>query len=262
MYRITIVAVACSVLVTAPLDAQRSLGAAAVPGISFHPPVPAPVPTRAVPDRLPDAARHVRPAVPGTDLFLAGPKTYAPRFDRRRRAHLYPVFFPYQVLPYFGLGEYPMPYAHDASGVPAGAEPIPSGYLRLDVQPTTAQVYVDGFFVGSAEDVTTPVPLEPGTYQVEVKADGFETAVFDIRVRANATLRLSSRLVRVKEDPTIRLKPDSGAGSLRSDVPIASISRTLYVIPRCYAGDRMPLPSQLPAGCRLADVRVIAPDSR
>lgn len=33
--------------------------------------------------------------------------------------------------------------------------------------------------------------------------------------------------------------------------------KTLYVIPRCYAGDRRPSPDQLPAGCDLSLLKVI-----
>lgn len=35
--------------------------------------------------------------------------------------------------------------------------------------------------------------------------------------------------------------------------------RTLYVIPGCYAGDRLPRAGQLRAGCSLRDVRTISP---
>jgi hypothetical protein len=31
----------------------------------------------------------------------------------------------------------------------------------------------------------------------------------------------------------------------------------IYIIPRCYVGDRVPIASRLPAGCDLADLRVI-----
>ncbi len=35
--------------------------------------------------------------------------------------------------------------------------------------------------------------------------------------------------------------------------------KTFYVIPRCYAGDSLPRPEQLPEGCRLSDVRTVPP---
>jgi hypothetical protein len=281
MHRVTVLTFACAVLAATSLDAQRSLGAAAPSGIVFHPPqAAAPPPPTVTPDLFPGQPRHLPLPPPGGDLFLAAPKTYAPEFNQRLRRHLssvYPVLSPYPLFPSFGL-PHPIPHVHDRSAVSATAQSVARGYLRLDIEPRTAQVYIDGFFVGSGEDVSTAVALAPGIYRVEVRADGFETAAFDVRVRANATVRLRSRLVRLAAGFTIRLKPDSTIVEaspdvttirLKPDSTIAEASptvaagvRTLYVISRCYAGDRMPLASQLPAGCRVDDVRVIAPGNR
>lgn len=35
--------------------------------------------------------------------------------------------------------------------------------------------------------------------------------------------------------------------------------KTLYVIPRCYAGDKPPIARDLPAGCDIRDLRIIRP---
>jgi hypothetical protein len=35
--------------------------------------------------------------------------------------------------------------------------------------------------------------------------------------------------------------------------------KTIYVIPNCYAGDKLPRPDQLRPGCRLSDLRIISP---
>jgi hypothetical protein len=37
------------------------------------------------------------------------------------------------------------------------------------------------------------------------------------------------------------------------------VRKTLYVIPRCYAGDTPPRPEQLPPGCRLDNLRRVEP---
>jgi hypothetical protein len=42
-------------------------------------------------------------------------------------------------------------------------------------------------------------------------------------------------------------------------MPVRTLPRDLYVIPRCYAGDRMPDPKILPPGCNVTDVKVIHP---
>jgi hypothetical protein len=267
MHRVTVLTLACAVLAATSLDAQRSLGAAAPSGIVFDAPqAAAPLPATVTPDLSPGQARHLPlPPPSGGDLFLATPKTYAPRFNQRLRRHVYtvsspyPVLSPYPLFPSFGP-PHPIAHVHDRSAVFEMAQSAAPGYLRLDIVPRTAQVYIDGFFVGSGEDVSTAVALAPGTYRVEVRADGFETAAFDVGVRANATVRLSSRLVRLGAEFTIRLTPDSPIAE--ASPTVAAGGRTLYVIPRCYAGDRMPLASQLPAGCRVADLRVIAPGTR
>jgi hypothetical protein len=39
--------------------------------------------------------------------------------------------------------------------------------------------------------------------------------------------------------------------------PVAIPHKALYVVPQCYIGDRPPQPSDMPAGCRVEDVRII-----
>ena len=62
------------------------------------------------------------------------------------------------------------------------------------------------------------------------------------------------------DTPAFPSRPDL-VESPASEAPRPSVRpplpKTLYVIPRCYAGDRLPDASQLPAGCRVDDVQVI-----
>ena len=261
MRRVTLIAFAVTVVCTSPVGAQVSLGAATAPGISFQaPPAPPQAPVPAPPVSQPGHHSHVQPVPPGGDLFLADPRTYAPRFNRRPRGRLHPSVVPYAVapFPYFGPPDYGGPHEHDRSHGSAVENAIPPGYLRLGVAPLTAQVYVDGFFVGSADDVMTALPLAEGAHHVEVRAEGFETTAFDVRVRSNETVRFSTNLVRLNAgSAVVRLDQDSTTIG-----PQPAVAKTLYVIPRCYAGDRLPVASQLPAGCRVADVRAIAPQER
>ena len=60
--------------------------------------------------------------------------------------------------------------------------------------------------------------------------------------------------------PTFPRRPElveSSAGAPPLPFVKPASPKTLYVIPRCYAGDRLPDASQLPAGCRVDDVQVI-----
>lgn len=267
MLRLGFAAGAALLVASTYSSAQVSLGVAAAHGIAVHP-APAP-PSGALPQApaswpaSPGGAPHSSSGVQG-DLFLAHPGTYAPQFDgRRRRAG--PPYLRRHGLPLIPYGALPThPLLLHGGGSPMSAEAAverqvtsvderdgsrASGYLRLDVRPGVARVYVDGFFVGSVDDVNAALPLEPGLHRVEIEADGFEPAAFDVRVRMNQTVRVAATLERVASRV-----PDSIAFG-----PAPAAAKTLYVIPRCYAGDRRPLASDLPAGCRLVDLRVVVP---
>lgn len=63
----------------------------------------------------------------------------------------------------------------------------PTGELRLDVQPTYAQVYVDGAYAGIVDDFdgfAQSLRLEEGPYAIDIVAPGFETLSFDVRIQA------------------------------------------------------------------------------
>ena len=63
------------------------------------------------------------------------------------------------------------------------------GNLKLKVKPRAAKVYVDGYFVGTVDEFDgafQKLALNTGRHKVEVKADGFETAEFDVLINAGA----------------------------------------------------------------------------
>lgn len=60
-----------------------------------------------------------------------------------------------------------------------------AGELRLDVSPRHAQVFVDGYYVGTVDNfdgVFQGLKLEPGTYRIEIVASGYQTLQFDVRI--------------------------------------------------------------------------------
>lgn len=60
-----------------------------------------------------------------------------------------------------------------------------TGSLRLKVKPRHAEVYVDGYLVGSVDEFDgafQSLPLEAGTHSLEIRADGYEPLTFDIRL--------------------------------------------------------------------------------
>jgi hypothetical protein len=112
-------------------------------------------------------------------------------------------------------------------------------------------VFLDGYFVGGAEDFGTALyPLAAGVHRVELRASGFESVIFDVRVRPYETATFTHALQRAAA-------PDAPAAAAAMVRPAAP--KTLYVIPRCYAGDKRPSASALPAGCDLRAMRTIPP---
>jgi hypothetical protein len=106
-------------------------------------------------------------------------------------------------------------------------------------------VFVDGEFAGIVDDFggRTARMLTAGPHRVEIRAEGYETFTFDVRVPENDTVIFTREL-----DPAVeRPAPE----------PVIVPRKTLYVVPMCYIGDRLPLASDMPAGCRVEDVRVI-----
>lgn len=215
-------------------------------GATFRPNPPQP-PSRPTPPQgrptptPPPGVPLVPPAPPSAldsvDLFRAGPRTYVPR--RQRFLGGYGSGYGYITDPF---GYISQPYAPADDSDPR--DTAGTGYLRLDVEPDTARVYVDGLYVGVVSDFRrAPRALDAGPHRVEIRADGFESQSVDVSIRANDTLSYRGTLTRNEQ---------------RAALPPAA-PKTFYVIPRCYAGDTRPRADQLPAGCRVANLRTIPP---
>ena len=96
----------------------------------------------------------------------------------------YPYYYPYPV-------PYPDPYP---SGYPYGsvsAAPTNLGGLSFDITPNDAEVFVDGRDMGRVADFgpsMQPLSMAPGRHYVEVRANGYQTMVFDADVMAGQVL--------------------------------------------------------------------------
>jgi len=116
----------------------------------------------------------------------------------------------------------------------------------LFVTPATTQVHVDGFYVGTVADFQDRgLWLEPGPRRIELRADGYQTETFDVRI---------------DEERSSEYRRDLTRSSARSDTPrVAANPKTFYVIPGCYAGDMPPQKNRLPDGCLTRNVKTIPP---
>jgi hypothetical protein len=122
-----------------------------------------------------------------------------------------------------------------------------AGWLRLEVTPGTAQVFVDGSYVGTVDDVNAKrgLPLAAGTHRVEFRAPMYQTVAVDVYVTANETVtyRRALDIVRPAAPPPPRIA--------------ATGSEKMYVIPNCYIGNVPPRASRLPSGCDIKLVQVV-----
>jgi hypothetical protein len=102
----------------------------------------------------------------------------------------------------------PAPQEEPAEGPPTEAPPTfeaevgsadrPAGFLKMRVRPDDAVVYLDGKFLGRADEVTGlhgAVPVPEGKHRIEVVRPGFATRVVEVEVEvgraANVTVDLA-----------------------------------------------------------------------
>ncbi len=80
---------------------------------------------------------------------------------------------------------------------PASLPQSAHGHLHLEVEPKHAQVYIDGFYVGTVQEAgRTPDGLNvaAGWHRVEFRAPGFETPAVNVTIEADRTLTYQSAL--------------------------------------------------------------------
>jgi PEGA domain len=145
-------------------------------------------------------------------------------------------------------GPYYYPYINNfyPFAVPQSYPPAPvyvplRGGLVLESLPDTAQVYVDGFYVGLVEEFGLrgrALDLAAGPHQVELRAPGHETLNFSVMIAANETLRYRGDMQALASSVPAPPRAAEQPGSPKS----------FYVIPNCYAGDKPPKAALRP-GC-------------
>jgi hypothetical protein len=129
-----------------------------------------------------------------------------------------PYYYPGFGMGYgFGMGLGWYPYFGDPNGdyLGAGSSTEGSGSyasqgvygsheqgnLKLKVKPRDAKVYVDGYFVGVVDQfdgLMQKLALDVGRHKVEIKADGYETAEFDVLINAQKTVTFEGTLKKLQ----------------------------------------------------------------
>jgi hypothetical protein len=238
---------------SAPPATHGSSGPTFRPGPPRPPGQRPPSSARPVVPPAPPSARPIGPfaspsALDRGDIFQAGPRTYAPQYSRSRG-------FYYGGYGYGGGAYITDPFGYISQ--PESSSPAidrymreggnQEGYLRLEVEPESAQVFVDGLYSGTVADFRRSggQTLDAGPHRIEFRAEGYDSQGVELRIRANDVLSYRGTLTRRDDRPELR----AAAGP----------PKTFYVIPRCYAGTSRPRADQLPAGCNVKDVREVPP---
>jgi hypothetical protein len=175
--------------------------------------------------------------------------------NHRRRSHAAPT------VVYFGAyypwaGEsLPAPGMVAPSVAAATDEPV-AGRLRLEVKPADiVQLFVDGVYVGTSDDVGDELAMEPGVRRIEIRAEGYEPLIFDARIVAGRTITYRGSLRPVAPEPP---PPASTVPAPPASHPSPQ-SRTMYFIPGCYLGNIPPGEIKLPSGCDLSRLIIRTP---
>ena len=101
-----------------------------------------------------------------------------------------------------------------------------------------------------------PYRTHAGYFPTPYVPDSFagETITVNIAIRPDPEATYGTEPQRHERSDATKAPPPGPAVIIPTAAP-----KTLYVIPRCYAGDRRPSIDQLPAGCDITLLRVIAP---
>jgi hypothetical protein len=122
------------------------------------------------------------------------------------------------------------------------------GALVLEGVPDNAQVLVDGYYVGLAEEFgpgRRALSLDAGAHRIELRAPGYDTVTFSVRIEPSGIVRYRGDMQRA-----VTTKPAVVAAA----PPQPTVARSFYVIPNCYAGDKPPT-GVLPKGCDVKNLQ-------
>jgi len=101
------------------------------------------------------------------------------------------VVRPFFYDPFWGPW-YPYGYAY-----PSGAYPYSDTNIKTQVTPKAAEVYVDGFYAGQADDfdgVFKRLHVAPGGHAITLHLNGFRTTTQEVYVRPDSTFKLNATM--------------------------------------------------------------------
>ena len=163
------------------------------------------------------------------------------------------------MVPMYGWGIQPPVVAFPSvppqyAYAPPAKEERPAGILRLDLDPPGAaiQVYVNGYFVGTPDEINRDLTLEAGPHRIVVRAAGYETITFDVRIVADRSITYRGALQPVAAEAKPRVDPPIGTAPVAPTPAPTAAPSTFYFIPGCYIGNVPPEKLELPANCDMS----------
>lgn len=96
---------------------------------------------------------------------------------------------------YYGYGY--GPYGYYGAGYGYGNHDGNWGAVKTDVDPEEARVYLDGKYIGAADDFDgwpDKLYLRPGRYRLEFRLSGYEPKVLDVEVHPGQELKIDNKL--------------------------------------------------------------------
>ncbi|MEO8682240.1 MAG: hypothetical protein ABI665_24545 [Vicinamibacterales bacterium] len=185
-----------------------------------------------------------------------GPSASPKRGGHWRPSNVWVVpSYPWGGAPYMAAETPPA-----TSGVTVFTPEEEGGGLRLEVEPANRwQLFVDGVFLGSQEDLGNEVDLKAGPRRIELRAAGYHTLEFDARIEAGREITYRGRLEPLAADTRQPAARDADPSASAPPPVVATGSKTLYVIPGCYLGNVMPQKDRLRDGCDFSTLKTITP---
>lgn len=133
-----------------------------------------------------------RSYAPRTRVFVQPYYTFRPRVTLSFGIRLgYPVSYPYQYYNPYGFYNYRIGVLPGYTAARYTSYYNRIGGLSFDIDPYDAEVFIDGEYVGIADDFSSgqmPLTLVAGRHRVDLQARGFMPVSFDITVVAGQVI--------------------------------------------------------------------------
>jgi hypothetical protein len=134
---------------------------------------------------------------------------------------------------YYGYYGYPYGYPY-YGGYRYGSS---WGAVKTDVEPEEARVYLDGQYIGTADDFDgwpDKLYLRPGRYKLEFRLNGYEPLTLNVRARAGATLEVDNKMQKIAG----RVSQAPDPPKMQGDVPRYYGKKSDRDRAQAWSGDR------------------------